>query len=80
MYIVWPGLERISYNLAFISESIGGLLILGILGDFWFVLAIASLGFRYIHPIVLRIANRFYLFTFPIIIRARKDFHRHTKR
>ena len=69
MYIVWPGLERISYNLAFISESIGGLLILGIWG-LWFVLAIASLGFRYIHP----------LFTFPIIIRARKDFHRHTKR
>ena len=50
MYIVWPGLERISYNLAFISESIGGLLILGIWG-LWFVLAIASLGFRYIHQI-----------------------------
>ena len=54
MYIVWPGLERISYNLAIISESIGGLLILGIWG-LWFVLAIASLGVKYIHPIVLRI-------------------------
>ena len=35
MYIVWPGLERISYTLVIISESIGGLLILGVWG-LWF--------------------------------------------
>ena len=73
MYIVWPGLERISYNLAIISESIGGLLILGIWG-LWFVLAIASLGVRYIHPIVLRIANRFIYLLFPLSLGLGKAF------
>ena len=52
-------------------NSIGGLLILGIMGTLCLSLAIASLGIiRYIHPIVLRIANRFIYLLFPIIIRA----------
>ena len=75
MYIVWPGLERISYSLALVSESIGGVLILGI-WSLWIVLAIASLGVRYIHPIVLRIANRFIYLLFPLSLGIGKTFIR----
>ena len=65
MYIVWPGLEQISYTLALVSEIIGGIIIL-IVWFLWFLLAIASEGATYIHPILLRIANRFIYLLFPV--------------
>ncbi|WP_456156188.1 DUF116 domain-containing protein [Veillonella sp.] len=73
MYIVWPGLEQISYTLAFVSEIIGAIIIL-IVWFLWFLLAIASAGATYIHPILLRIANRFIYLLFPVTLGLGKVF------
>ena len=72
MYIVWPGLEQISYTLALVSEIIGGIIIL-IVWFLWFLLAIASAG-------AITYCKSFYIFAFSSIIGIRKGFYRYKKR
>ena len=78
MYIVWPGLERISYTLAVTSEVIGGVIIF-IIWFLWLILCIASAGVKHIHPIILRLANRFIYLLFPISLGLGKIFTGVTK-
>lgn len=73
MYVVWPGLERISYVCAVGSEIIGFFAII-MIAFLWLVLSSATLGIIKIHPIALRMANRFIYTLFPLTLSIGKVF------
>ncbi len=66
MYVMWPGLERLSYIWAIIFEMIGAIIII-LMITLWLVLVLASLGMK-IHPFLLRLSNRFIYALFPITL------------
>lgn len=73
MYVVWPGLVKIMYGLAVLSEITGAIVII-VIWLLWSILAVASTGLCTMHLVLLRLANRFIYMLFPITLGVGKLF------
>lgn len=66
MYVMWPGLQHLSYIGAIIFEIIGVIAILVIV-LLWLLLILATVGIK-IHPFLLKLSNRFIYALFPVMV------------